>query len=172
MAIKTATVTLDGGGLRFVGRSGSGHTTVLDDGDGDTGARPAELVPMAVAGCTALDVISILRKKRQDVTAYEVRAEGTQMDGHPNAFTRIDVVHVVEGPDIDVEAVRRAIEISATKYCSVGATLSSGITEIHHAYLVRDGSGTEHAADVLVLGPHADPTATAAEPQVAATVAN
>jgi putative redox protein len=163
MAIKTASVTLDGTNLRFVARAGSGHSLVLDDGRGDTGPRPAELIPMALAGCTAMDVISILRKKRQEVTRYEVRAEGVQMDDHPNAFTRIDVVHVVEGPSIDVDALRRAIELSATKYCSVGATLSSGITEIHHAYLVRDGKGSEQTAEVLVLGPGADPAATEAE---------
>ena len=172
MAVKTATVTLDGGHLRFSARTGSGHTLTLDDAGGDSGPRPAELVPMALAGCTAMDVISILRKKRQEVTRYEVRAQGVQMDGHPNAFTRIDVVHVVEGPAIEIDAVRRAIELSATKYCSVGATLSSGITEVHHAYLVRDGAGSEETAEVIVLGPGADPTASAAEPVVAATAAS
>jgi putative redox protein len=167
MAAKTASVALDGTNLRFVARAGSGHSLVLDDGRGDTGPRPAELIPMALAACTAMDVISILRKKRQEVTRYEVRAEGMQMDHHPNAFTRIDVVHVVEGPAIDVVALRRAIELSATKYCSVGATLSSGITEIHHAYLVRDGGGSEQTAEVVVLGPGADPATTAAEAPVA-----
>jgi putative redox protein len=171
MAVKTASVALDGADLRFVARSGSGHTLVLDDGRGDTGPRPAELIPMALAACTAMDVISILRKKRQEVTRYEVRAEGVQMDDHPNAFTRIDVVHVVEGPALDVDAVRRAIEVSATKYCSVGATLSSGMTEIHHAYLVRDGGGLEQTAEVLVLGPGADPATTAAEAPATAAAA-
>lgn len=171
MAVRTASVTLDGTNLRFVARAGSGHSLVLDDGRGDTGPRPAELIPMALAACTAMDVISILRKKRQEVTRYEVRAEGVQMDDHPNAFTRIDVVHVVEGPSIDVDALRRAIELSATKYCSVGATLSSGITEIHHAYLVRDKEGLEQTAEVLVLGPGADPAATAAEAPVAVAAA-
>jgi putative redox protein len=161
MAVKTATVTLEGGDLRFVGRAGSGHTLVMDDRKGDTGLRPAELIPMALAGCTAMDVVSILRKKRQAVSGYEVRAEGIQMDGHPNGFTRVDVLHVVEGAGIDVEAVRRAIELSATKYCSVGATLSSGITEIRHSYLVRDGLGVEESAEVIVLGPGADPVGTA-----------
>ena len=167
MAVKTASVELDGTNLRFVARAGSGHSLVLDDVRGDTGPRPAELIPMALAGCTAMDVISILRKKRQEVTRYEVRAEGVQMDHHPNAFTRIDVVHIVEGPAIDVDALRRAIELSATKYCSVGATLSSGITEIHHAYLVRDGAGSEQTAEVVVLGPGADPATTPAEAPVA-----
>ena len=156
MARKTASITLEGGDLRLVSRSGSGHTIVLDDAGGDTGMRPAELIPLAVAGCTAMDVISILRKKRQVVTRYAVEASGVQQDEHPNAFTRIDLVHVIEGRSIDLAAVRRAIELSAVKYCSVGATLSSGLTEIHHGYLVRDDAvGGEQAGEVLVLGPWA-----------------
>jgi putative redox protein len=155
VASKTASITLEGGDLRFVARSGSGHEIVLDDSHGDTGMRPADLIPIAVAGCTAMDVIAILRKKRQDVTRYEVKASAEQEDAHPNAFTRIDIVHVIEGEAIDVEAVARAIELSATKYCSVGATLSSGMTEIHHAYLVRDGRDRERMAEVIVTGPFA-----------------
>ncbi len=153
MATKTANITLEGGDLRFVARSGSGHEIVLDDGRGDTGMRPAELIPIAVAGCTAMDVISILHKQRQVVSSYQVRASGEQQDAHPNAFTRIDIVHLIEGEAIDVEGVRRAIELSATKYCAVGATLSTGMTEIHHAYLVRDGRGGERMAEVIVTGP-------------------
>ncbi len=154
MTAKTASVTFDGGDLRFVARSGSGHRIVLDSGSGDAGMRPAELIPVALAGCTAMDVLTILRKKRQTVTRYEVRASGEQADDHPNAFTRIDVVHVVEGPSIDLEAVRRAIELSVTRYCSVGSTLASGMTEIHHAYLVRGEAGDERMAEVIVTGPH------------------
>ena len=154
MAIKTASITLDGEGLRFVGSVGSGHQIILDDGAGDTGARPAELIPIALAGCTAMDVISILRKKRQDVRGYSVESVGVQMDGHPNAFTRIDVTHIVTGVGLDAVAVARAIELSATKYCSVGSTLASGITEIHHGYRVVDAeTGAETADEVLVEGP-------------------
>ena len=153
MATKTATVTFDGGDLRFVARSGSGHDLVLDGTHGDAGMRPAELIPIALAGCTAMDVIAILRKKRQAVKTYEVRARGEQEEAHPNAFTRIDVVHVFEGDGLDGEAVRRAIELSATKYCAVGATLSSGITEIHHSYVIRGADGSERMAEVIVTGP-------------------
>jgi putative redox protein len=160
VATKTASVTLDGDGLRFVGRVGSGHAIVLDNTEGDTGARPAELVPLALAGCTAMDVISILRKKRQDVTGYEVRASGVQSEEHPNEFRRIDVVHVVEG-DVDVAALERAIELSATKYCSVGSTLATGVTEVHHAYQLRTRSGEETTGHVLVMGPHLDVAAPA-----------
>src|SRR5512135_2369120 len=117
MAVKTASLRLEGEGLRFVATSGSGHTVELDNATGDEGMRPAELVPVALAGCTAMDVISILRKKRQPVTRYEVHAEGEQRDAPPPAlFTRIDVTHIVEGgPELDIEAVRRSIELSAIK---------------------------------------------------------
>ena len=141
--------------LRFVARSGSGHPLVLDDGRGDTGMRPAELVPIGARRLhgDGRDLDPAQEAPGRDRLRGPGRA-ATQMDDHPNAFTRIDVVHVVEGPDIDIEAVRRAIELSATKYCSVGATLSSGMTEIHHAYVVRDmTTGTEQADEVLVLGP-------------------
>ena len=154
MSRKTTTVTLDGAGLRFVAETGTGHRLVLDDGEGDTGPRPAELVPVAVAACTAMDVISILRKKRQDVTHYRVEAAGIQSDDMtPHVFTRVDVTHVIEGHAIDIEAVRRSIELSATRYCSVGGTLATGITEIHHGYLVHSDQG-EFRGDVVVTGPH------------------
>jgi len=160
MATKTASVTLEGDGLRFIGSVGSGHAIVLDNGNGNTGARPAELVPLALAGCTAMDVISILRKKRQDVRGYRVETEGQQMDAYPNAFLRIDVTHIVTGVGLDPAAVGRAIELSATKYCSVGSTLSTGITEIHHGYRVVDAeTGAETVADVLVEGPGNEITA-------------
>jgi putative redox protein len=152
MSARTATISLDGDGLRFIARAGSGHSVILDNGAGDTGMRPSELIPVALAGCTAMDVVSILRKKRQPVTRYHVQATGIQQDDPPHAFTRIDVVHVVEGSGIDADAVRRAIELSATKYCSVGGTLATGVTEIHHGYLVRDDAG-ERLAEVIVTGP-------------------
>jgi putative redox protein len=154
MTDKTATLALEGEGLRFAGQAGSGHTIVLDDADGDAGMRPAEMLPVALAGCTAMDVVSILRKKRQSVTHYEVLATGRQRDEHPHAFTRIDVLHVVAGDALDIEAVRRSIELSATKYCSVGATLSSGMTQIHHGYRVTGDDGLVREAEVVVLGPH------------------
>jgi len=159
MSTKTAAVTLEGEGLRFRASAGSGHAIVLDDGAGDTGMRPAELVPVALAGCTAMDVISILRKKRQVVTRYEVRATGEQDDAHPHAFTRIDVVHDLTGVDLDPAAVARAIELSATKYCAVGSTLATGVTEIHHAYVIREPTGGDTMAEVIVLGPYEPPDA-------------
>jgi putative redox protein len=157
VSTKTAVVRLTNDAMQFDTTVGSGHTIVLDDGAGDTGARPAELVGAALGACTAMDVISILRKKRQAVTAYEVRVSGLQGEDHPHAFSRFDVVHVVDGDDVDPEAIRRAIELSATKYCSVGSTLASGAVEIHHAYLLRATNGDERYAEVLVMGPNVAP---------------
>jgi putative redox protein len=168
VAVKTADLTLAGDGLRFVAESGSGHRIVLDNSAGDTGMRPAELVPLAVAGCTAMDVISILRKKRQPVDGYEVHASGIQEDDHPNAFRRLDIVHVVSGSSLDVAAVRRAIELSATKYCSVGSTLASGMVEIHHRFVVRSADGIEETDEVIVTGPYALPGETFPSPGAAA----
>lgn len=161
MTTKTATLTLTNDDMRFEAVTGSGHALVLDSGDGDGGARPAELLGVALAGCTAMDVISILRKKRQAVSRYEVRVSGEQVDAHPHNFIRFDVVHVLEGEDLDPAAVARSIELSSTKYCSVGSTLAAGELEIHHGYLIRTPAGDEIYAEVLVSGPGQSPTAIA-----------
>ena len=121
---RASTLTMTGGELTFDVLTDSGHTIPIDS-EGVEGARPTELLGVALAGCTSMDVISILRKKRQAVTGYEIRVEGHQMQARPHAFVRFDVLHVVEGTGIDPEAVRRSVELSATKYCSVGSTLAS-----------------------------------------------
>lgn len=170
MTTKTATALLDGDGLRFLVTTGSGHGLVLDNAEGNTGARPAELIPVALAGCTGMDVASILRKKRQPFTRYEIRVQGEQRDeGHSHAFGRITVVHVVDGSGLDPEAVCRAIELSATRYCSVGLTLASGVAEIHHEYLIRSPEGDETYGEVVVAGPNIDPETFGERPGVAKT---
>jgi putative redox protein len=157
MRVRTATATLDGDGMRFVATTDGRQSIVMDDAHGDSGPRPAELLLVAQAGCTAMDVIGILRKKRQAVTRYEVRVTGEQRDDrHPHVFERIRIVHVVEGA-VEVEALRRAIELSATRYCTVTANLASGVTEVHHGYILRDAKGAEQTGDVVVTGPGRDP---------------
>ncbi len=161
MATKTANATLDGDGLRLVAVTGSGHTIVLDNGEGNTGPRPAEMLMVAQAGCTAMDVVSILRKKRQAFTRYEVRVAGEQRDDPaPHVYERVEVVHVIDGADVEVSAVSRAIELSATRYCTVTAMLSAGPAEIHHRYVIRREDGRpDESGEVIVTGPHADPDA-------------
>lgn len=159
MATKTVAASLDGDGSRFIALTGSGHTIVMDNAEGDSGPRPAELLVVAQAGCTAMDVASILRKKRQRFTRYEVRVSAEQRDDPPpHVFERVRIVHVLDGP-VEIEAVRRAIELSATKYCTVTGNLASGITEIHHAYLVHGADGDEHYGEVVVTGPDESPDA-------------
>ena len=84
-----------------------------------------------------MDVISIALKKRQDVIDYRVHVEGTQRDEYPQVFPEITVTHVVGGPDLSEAAIRRCIELSATKYCPVNAMLSAGATVVHHRYAIH-----------------------------------
>lgn len=152
MSTRTISVHLRDGGLRLDAVTESGHEIVLDDAADNAGPRPAEMLLVSLAACTAMDVVSILRKKRQTFEAYSVTARGTQRSEHPTAFTRIDLTHRIEG-DADPDAVRRAIELSATRYCAMGATLSSGLTEIHHGYELV-GNGGAIAAELVVTGPY------------------
>jgi putative redox protein len=109
---------------QFVVETGSGHHLILDDASGHTGAKPIELVAAALAGCTAFDVITILRgKKRQQVTGYEVRVEAEQAERPPQVFVAIRIHHIVTGHEVDPAAVDEAIRISEEKYCSVEAML-------------------------------------------------
>ena len=150
---KRALVRWDGG-MHLTAEASTGDRLEMDDDAGGRGFRPSELVMVSLGGCTAMDVISILRKKRQDVRGYSVETAGVQMDVHPHAYTRIDVTHIVTGVGVDPAAVARAIELSATKYCSVGSTLATGITEVHHSYRLIDAeTGAESSAEVLVEGP-------------------
>src|SRR6516225_7633591 len=96
-------------GRQFVGLTGGGHYFLLDDKDGASGPKPIELVAAALAGCTAFDVITILRKKRQEVTAYEVFVEADQAQDAPMVFTGVRIQHVITGHDVDPAAVEDAI---------------------------------------------------------------
>jgi putative redox protein len=157
---KTVDVRYDSG-LRFVARTGSSHEIVMDDGHGDSGARPTELLIAGLGGCTGMDVISILRKKRQDVTRFDVHVGATQRTAEPQIFTDIDMLIEVEGPRVSVAAVRQAIELAARKYCSVGAMLAAGETVIHHRYRVIGTGATpfDETGEVRVSGPFERPEA-------------
>ncbi len=112
---------------QFVAETGSGHHLILDDAAGASGAKPIELVAIALAGCTAFDVITMLRQKHhQKVTGYEVHVEADQAERPPQVFTAMRIRHVVTGMAIDPEAVSQAIHLSEEKYCSVGAMIKRG----------------------------------------------
>lgn len=127
------------GNMTFAAQAGSGHTVLLDaaerSGGRDLGFRPMELLLVGLSGCTAMDVISILRKKRQEITHYEVRVQGERAEGHPMVFTDITVEHIVTGHHVDPEAVARAVELSATKYCGAGAMLGK-TARLRHTFRI------------------------------------
>jgi putative redox protein len=153
---KSATIQHEGG-MRLVARTGSGHAVAFDDGAGDTGPRPTEVVAAALAACSAMDVMSIALKKRQNVVAYRVEVRAVQRDAYPQVFTEIDLLHVVEGDALETEAIRRCIELSATRYCPVSAMLSAGATEIHHRYRIVRAGAEPDEGEVLVTGPYQRP---------------
>jgi putative redox protein len=120
---KLRLTTPQGEARQFVAESGSGHAIVLDDASGRTGAKPIELALLALGACTGFDVISILRKKRQRVTGYEIELHAEQNPEPPSYFTQVEIKHRLRGR-IAPEAVQRAIHLSETKYCAVGAMIS------------------------------------------------
>ncbi len=101
------------------------------------GASPMELILIGTAGCTAMDVISILEKKRQNVTAFEIRMHADRSESHPKVFTRITMEYVVTGRQIDREAVQRAINLSLERYCSAHAMLSKAVPIEHTATVIE-----------------------------------
>jgi putative redox protein len=149
-----ATVVDPEKGLRIEAVTASGHTLAFDAseaGELPTAPGPTESLLAALAACTAMDVVSILRKKRQPAVRYQIAVSGEKAERHPQVWERIRVEHQVDG-EVDPEALRRAVELSATRYCPVSAMLSRTAT-IEHAYrLLGDGRG-EEAALVAVTGP-------------------
>ena len=125
-------------GLDFTGRADSGYAVELASGAAETGSgtSPMELVLIALAGCTAMDVISILQKKRQQVTGFEVRVQAKKTEEHPRVFTTASLEYIVTGDEVRVDAVARAVELSKTKYCSVYAMLKQAMP-IEFSYRVQ-----------------------------------
>jgi putative redox protein len=150
----TLRATVDPGAHRVEVRAASGHALLFDlappQGEG-VGPSPMQSVLAALAACTAMDVASILRKKRQRAEGYEIALEAERAAEHPRVFTRIVVEHRVQG-QVEPEALRRAVELSATRYCPVNAMLA-GAVEIEHRYLLALGDGPDLRSVVAVIGP-------------------
>lgn len=149
----TITATVDPSRSRVDARTDHAHLISMDadppHGDGSA-AGPKEALLAALAGCTAMDVASLLRKKRQLAETYEIEVSGETADEHPRVFTTITVEHRVAGA-VDGEALRRAIELSSTRYCPVNAMLSAVATIQHRYRLTVEGKINE--ALVVVTGP-------------------
>jgi len=111
--------------MSFEGTADSGFKvtlgTIPEVGGDNDGFRPMELLAIGLAGCTAMDVISILNKKKQDVHDFEVRVHADRAEEHPRVFTHLTIEYIVSGKDLDRAAVERAVELSETKYCSAQA---------------------------------------------------
>jgi putative redox protein len=124
-------------GWRFDVKAGSGHEVTLDmiEEQPSAGFSPMEMLLVALAGCTGISVLSILRKKRQEVTGYELRVHGKRADQHPKVFVEISVEHIVTGHNVQPVAIERSIELSETRYCGVEAMLSK-TARITHTYRI------------------------------------
>jgi putative redox protein len=128
-----ATIRFTGEDL-FVGLSPSGHALSMEtDSTRNRAPSPLEMLLLALGGCSGVDVISILQKKRQHVTDYRIEVSGERRADHPRAYTRMFVKHIVRGHEVSEKAVADAVELSDKKYCSVAATLR-GTAEIITSY--------------------------------------
>lgn len=136
-------ITWDGN-AKFVGHSGSGHSVVMDGppdhGGENLGPRPMEMLLLGLGGCSSFDVVNILKRSRQDVTDCVTRIEAERADAVPAVFTRIHLQFVVSGRNLKESAVKRAVEMSAEKYCSASIMLERGGVAISHDYEIIETS--------------------------------
>ncbi|MCR4299993.1 MAG: OsmC family protein [Sulfuricaulis sp.] len=129
------------GGVGFVGTSDSGHTVIMDGapdvGGQNQGSRPMELVLIGTGGCTAFDVMHILRKSRQEVSGCVAEVEAKRAETDPKVFTNIHIHFVITGKNLDAKKVQHAIELSATKYCSASIMLAKTAKVTHDFDIVE-----------------------------------
>jgi len=128
-------------GLTFVARGPSNHWVVLDTsesgGGHGAGSNPMELLLMALGGCTGMDIVSILAKMKESYVGFRVEMSGERTEESPRRFTRIFVDYYLTSDTVLTDNVTKAIRLSAERYCSVGATLTPGVTLIHRYHIVR-----------------------------------
>ncbi len=130
------------GDMQFIGTADSGHAVVMDApasvGGKNTGAKPSELLLMGLGGCTGMDVISILRKKKQEVSGFEMNVTGETPENHPRTFTDIHVEYILTGKNLSEDAVKRAIDLSRDKYCLVGMTLGKAANMTYSFKIIEE----------------------------------
>jgi putative redox protein len=139
-------------GMHFSGSADTGFEIQLDAkeevGGQGKGFIPMELMALSMAGCTAMDVISILRKKRQDVTKFEVRVDAPRADEHPKVFTSATIEYLVTGHAVEEKAVRRAIELTAESYCPAQAMLGKVMPiDLRYQIFEENGDGKKLVAE-------------------------
>ena len=129
-------------GLRVVGHGASKHAVIMDAGEGvggeDTGVRPKELSLIALGGCTAIDVVSLLNKMRVPFDDIEVIVTGESAPEHPKYWTHIEVKYIVKGKNLPEDKIKRAIELSQERYCSVSESLRRNVV-VGHTYELQEG---------------------------------
>jgi putative redox protein len=132
------------GNMAFTGETGSGHSIVIDGpaeiGGENKGPRPMELMLLSVGACSSVDVMMILKKARQTVEDCQLEVTSERADTDPKVFTKIHLQFIVTGKDLSENHVRRAVELSAEKYCSASIMLAKGGCEVTHGYEVRQSS--------------------------------
>jgi putative redox protein len=133
MEIKAALKWVDK--MQMVARSGKSPAVIMDNVENGSGPTPMQLVLMGVAGCSAMDVVSIMKKKRANMSGFEVNISGDRAEDHPKRFTSINMEFVFTGRDIKPKDAERAIELSITKYCSAVASLNADVT---HTYRIEE----------------------------------
>ena len=124
-------------GMAFEGKTESGHKVVLDGGNPGTAPSPMEMVLLSAATCSAIDVVSILEKARQNVKNVEVDIDAERAETVPKVFTKIHLTFIVTGTDVSANHVERAVRLSADKYCSVAKMLESSV-EISHSFEIKE----------------------------------
>lgn len=143
------------GGMQFIGRAGSNHIVPMDaapefDGEGSA-TRPLELLLVGLGGCTGMDVVSLLKKMRVEFTSLEMNIKADKSEGQPSVYTRIEVEYVVTGREVDEEKVKRAIELSQERYCSVSAMLKRACP-VSYTWRVVAGCGADKSRNAAGLG--------------------
>ena len=134
--------------MTFIGKSASGFPVQMDSdvslGGDNNGVRPMEMIALGLAGCTAMDVISILQKKRQDVTQFEVQVDAPRAHEYPKVITSAVITYIVTGKNIDESALLRAIELTATKYCPAQIMLAQAFPmDLHYEIYEDEGDGNK-----------------------------
>ena len=123
--------------LQFVARAGQGPAVIIDSSEGGSGVSPMQMVLIGIAGCTAIDVIMIMKKKRANITRFEVNIVGENAESHPKRYTHIQIEYVLYGKNIKPKGVEQAIELSEEKFCSAMASLNA---EFEHTYRIIEAT--------------------------------